>query len=157
MKRYNSVYRYIGMANAALHTLLVVFLVIVGFLPFHEQRNFYQAFGGVLTSFGYLLMPLAAAVFAVLAVKRPLWSLVTTFFASLFFFSVIFPYTVEATIVGFSSPWIDSSMSLWQQGFTLMSGAANILFWGIAFVIYAIVTVIIRTVHRKREKENNHE
>ena len=146
MKRYNLIYRHIGVGNAIVHSLLMAFLMIVSFLPFYDDCNFYQ-FGGL-----YLLIPLAATVLAWLAVKWPLWFLLSLALTGLFFFVLIFCYTVDVMIVGFSSPWVDSAMGDWQQGFTVMTAAVNILYWDAAFGVYAAVTAVVRMANRKREK-----
>ena len=51
----------------------------------------------------------------------------------------------EAMIVGFASPWISGSMSTYGIGFDLIVGASYVLYFDIAFFVYSIITLFIRS------------
>ena len=100
------VYRSVGILNVAIHTALVVFVAVVGLLPFYEGKNAYQSFGAAFVFLLFLLV--AAAGTALLAVKRPWWSFASVLLTVGFFVMIVFPYMTESMIVGFASPWVNA-------------------------------------------------
>jgi len=56
----------------------------------------------------------------------------------------VFAYSIEAMIVGFSSPWIGGSMSAYKIGFKLIGAISYIVYFDLAFLIYSVITLIIR-------------
>ena len=146
MARLNRVYRLVGILNVAVHTALVVFVAVVGFLPFYEGKNVYQSLGAA--SFFSLFLLVAAGAMAVLAVKRPWCSFGSLLLTAVFAVVMVFPYMTEAMIVGFASPWVDVSMSSWEQGFVWMTDALVVLYWDVAFLIFAIAVGVCRFVKK---------
>lgn len=151
MERNDRIYKVVSIVSTGLHVALFVFLLVCSFPPFHEGRSFYQEFSGYFGSFFsmshpilLLALPLAAAVFAFFSIKQPLFSLGIVVFSMAFFILIVMPYTIEAMIIGISSPWIGSTMSTYQNGCWFMFRASYILYFEWAFALYALGTTVAR-------------
>ncbi len=152
MIKNDKIYHIAGICNFLLHICLFVFVVIVGFLPFCERRNFYDCFigffGKTLSTFQpYFVMAILflSCVGAFFAIKRPLFSFLVVACSMSFFVIATLPYSIEAMIVGFASPWISGSMSTYGIGFDLIVAASYVFYFDIAFFIYSIITLFIRS------------
>lgn len=151
MIKNDKVYHIISICNFLLHICLFVFVVIVGFLPFCENRNFYDCFIGF---FGktlsivqpYLVMAILflSCVGAFFAIKRPLFSFLVVFCSISFFVIATLPYCIEATMVSFVSHWIDRSMSKYGIGFDLIAAVSYIVYFDVTFLMYSFATLFIR-------------
>ena len=82
---------------------------------------------------------------AFLAIKRPLISFFVIVCSASFFVIATLPYSIEAMIIGFASPWIGGSMSAYGIGFDLIVAASYTVYFDIAFFIYSVVTLFIRS------------
>jgi len=151
MPKYDKIYKIASIANFLIHFMLCVFIVIVSFLPFVENQNFYEVFTGffdlklsVIQPYFVLLLLLIAPIFAFFAIKIPALSVIVAMLTFSFFFIVSLPYSIEAAIVEFSSPWIGGNMSTYQNGFYFMTYASNVVYFDFAFVVYSFVILLIR-------------
>ena len=152
MTKNDKIYHITSVCAFVLHICVFVFVVIVGFLPFCENRNFYDCFIGF---FGqalnnvqpYFVMAILflSCVGAFLSIKRPLASFLVVACTISFFVIATLPYSIEAMIVGFASPWIGGSMSTYGIGFDLIVGASYVFYFDIAFFVYSIITLFIRS------------
>lgn len=147
MKKYNQIYKIISICYFTLHSLLLAYIVVVGFLPFREGELFYESYD--LLSILLVLLPLLlAAVAAFFTIKKPLLSIVAAVLTFASFVLLILPVAVEEVVVGLMSIY-NTTMHEYQIGCTLMSSASFVYYIDIAFVIYSIVTVIIRRVSKR--------
>lgn len=153
MQKYNKIYKVASIVNLCIHIVLFILIVAVSFLPFRENQNFYGAFTGffgarveVVHPYLILSLLLLACVCALFAIKHPALSCVVLIFTFAFFAIMIFPYVFEAAFVGFSSPWIGTSMSSYHIGFDYMNRASNVIYFDFAFTIYSLVTLFIRHI-----------
>lgn len=147
----DTIYRIISILSFIIHSCVFAFVTAVGFLPYNEDGNFYQAFSGyfgaVLRSLHpifMLLILLSACVCSYFAIKRPQLSLGVALFTFVFFLLEVLPFSFEAAFVSFLSQVGEISMSTYQIGFRLISGAAYIIYFDFAFVIYSFITLFIR-------------
>jgi len=136
-----------------------VFVVIVGFLPFRDNKNFYECFIGFFgdtfsTIQPYFLMSILflSCVMSFFAIKRPLFSFIVLVCTFIFFLIYIIPYSIEIVMFGFTSPWIGGSMSTYQISFKLIGAVSHIVEFDIAFLLYSIITLIIRVRKNKQIK-----
>ena len=74
-----------------------------------------------------------------------MFSFMTVVCSVSFFVIAVLPYSIEAMIVGFASPWISGSMSIFGIGFDLIMAASYIFYFDIAFFIYSLITSFIRS------------
>ena len=151
MVKNDKIYHIVSICNFLLHIWLFVFVVIVGFLPFCGNRNFYECFIGVFGSTLSTVQPyfVMAILFlscfgAFLTIKRPLFSFLTVACVMAFFVIATLPYSIEAMIIGFASPWIGGGMSTYGIGFDLIVAVSYIFYLDIAFLIYSVVTLFLR-------------
>lgn len=151
MKKHDTVYQTVTTINFLLQVFLFIFLLFCSFLPFHEGKNFYQAFTGFFSpKFGtiqpYLILALRiiVCVFSFFTIRHPAFSVGVVLFSFSFFFILILPYSIESAIVGFSSPWIGSTMSSYQIGYYCMSYASYVIYLDFFFMLYAFMTFFIR-------------
>ena len=91
-----------------------------------------------------LLVLVASCVCAFFAIKKPAISILMLVSTFAFFLIIALPYSIEAAVVGFSSPWIGGSVGSYQIGFSLMGYGSYLIYTDIAFTIYAIVTALLR-------------
>lgn len=152
MKKYNQIYKIVSIGYFTLHCLLLAFIVAVGFLPFCEGETIYQSYGAWQTVLFILLPLLLAGVAAFFAIKKPLLSIVAAVLTFASFIMLFLPVATEAMVVGLMSMY-NMPMSVYQTGYTLMSYASYEFYIDIIFVIYSIVTVIIRAVSKRIKKE----
>lgn len=148
MRLYDRVYTIASTVYAAIHLLLFVFVVAVGFLPLLGQRNYYQFFTGFLGSFfrvGHpyliLLLFLTACAVAFWTIKRPELSLVVAILSVSFFMLVLIPCSVELALFALFTDAKDPSYGI---GLDLFIAAAHSIFLDFAFVVYAFVTLFVR-------------
>ena len=151
MIKNDKVYHVASICNFCLHICLFVIVTLVGFLPFREEQNFYECFigffGKKLSAFQpYFVMVILflSCVMSFFAIKRPIFSFFVLGCCLTFFVIAILPYSIEAMIVGFSSPWIGGSMSAYKIGFKLISAISYVVYFDLAFLIYSVITLIIR-------------
>ena len=151
MSKNDKIYQIVSICGFLLHIFVFVFVLIVGFLPFCEKRNFYEYFIGFFGNSLSIYQPhfmmvilLLSCAGALLVIKYPLVSFFVPVCSLCFFAIAIFPHSVEAMIVGLSSPWIGGTMSTYGIGFHLISAASYIVYFDIAFFIYSIITLFIR-------------
>lgn len=150
MSKNDKIYRIASIVSLGLHIFVFVFVLFVSFLPFHENKNFYECFTGY---FGenlsiyqpYFIMAILflSCVTALLAIKYPPISFLTAVCTLSFFVIIILPYSFEAAFVGLVSPWISAEMSTYGIGFELMGAASYIIYFDIAFFFYSIITIFI--------------
>jgi len=86
------------------------------------------------------------------AIKRPLFSFIVLVCTFIFFLIYIIPYSIEIVMFGFTSPWIGGSMSTYQISFKLIGAVSHIVEFDIAFLLYSIITLIIRVRKNKQIK-----
>lgn len=151
MIKNDKIYHIASIFSFVLHICVFVFVIIVAFLPFFEKRNFYECFTGFFgsnlsTVQPYFVMAVLflSCVGAFLAIKRPLFSFLVVSCVMSFFVIATLPYSIEAMIIGFASPWIGGSMSNYGIGFDLIVSVSYIFYFDIAFLIYSVVTLFIR-------------
>lgn len=148
MQKNDKVYRIVSIVNFWLHILLFTAIVIVGFLPFRAEKNFYQVFDGffgstlsVVQPYCILMILLVACVCAFWAIKKPALSVVVLPLLFSFFSIVVFPYTLEAS----AEALLGGSVDTYQIGFDVMNAIASYeISFAIAFTVYAFVTLIVR-------------
>ena len=152
MVKNEKIYKVASVVSFILHIFIFLFVVIVGFLPFCEKRNFYECFIGFFgnnlsTIQPYFVMTILflSCVGAFLSIKRPLASFLVVACTISFFVIATLPYSIEAMIVGFASLWISGSMSTYGIGFDLIVGASYVFYFDIAFFVYSIITLFIRS------------
>ncbi len=153
MLKNDKIYRIVSIINFILHICVFMFVVVVGFLPFLENYNFYECFVGFFgkalsTLQPYFLMTvlLLTCIFAFLAIKKPSFSILMLASTLSFFVTAIMPYAIEAMVVGFASPWVSASMSTYNIRFKLIGVASYIVYFDMAFLVYSIITLIIRGI-----------
>ena len=151
MSKNDKIYRIVSIIGLLLHIFVFVFVLIVGFLPFHENKNFYECFTGyfgenlsIYQPYFIMAIMFISCVPALLAIKYPPISFFTGVFMLFFFAIVVLPYTFEAAFVGLASPWIGAEMSTYGIGFELMGAVSYIIYFDMAFFIYSIITILIR-------------
>ncbi len=152
MTKNDRIYHIVSICSFVLHFCVFVFVLIVAFLPFCEKRNFYECFIGFFgsnlsTIQPYFLMAilLLSCVGAFFAIRQPLFSFMIIVCSVSFFVIAALPYSIEAMIVGFASPWIGGNMSTYGIGFDLIFAASDVFYFDIAFLIYSIITLVIRS------------
>ena len=151
MSKNDKIYRIVSIIGLLLHIFVFVFVLIVGFLPFHENKNFYECFTGyfgenlsIYQPYFIMAIMFISCVPALLAIKYPPISFFTGVCTLFFFAIVVLPYTFEAAFVGLASPWIGAEMSTYGIGFELMGAVSYIIYFDMAFFIYSIITILIR-------------
>ena len=151
MVKNEKIYKVASVVSFILHIFIFLFVVIVGFLPFFQKVNFYECFVGFFSDAlsawqPYFVLAILgfACLGAFLSIKHPLFSFLTLICVIWFFVIATLPITIEAMIVGFSSPWIGGSVSPSEIGFDLICKISYIVYFDLAFLIYSIVTFIIR-------------
>ena len=151
MSKNDKIYRIVSIIGLLLHIFVFVFVLIVGFLPFHENKNFYESFTGyfgenlsIYQPYFIMAIMFISCVPALLSIKYPPISFFTGVCTLFFFVIVVLPYTFEAAFVGLASPWIGAEMSTYGIGFELMGAASYIIYFDMAFFIYSIITLFIR-------------
>jgi hypothetical protein len=87
----------------------------------------------------------SACVQAFLAIKWSLFSFFVIVCLVAFFVIPTLPYSIEAMVVGFVLPWIGVNMSTYGIGFDLIIAALYIVCFDVAFFIYFVVTLCIRS------------
>ena len=152
MIKNDKIYHIVSICSLVLHICVFVFVIIVAFLPFHEKRNFYESFIGFfgnslsfIQPYFVMMILFLSCLGAVFAIKRPMFSFMTVVCSVSFFVIAVLPYSIEAMIVGFASPWISGSMSIFGIGFDLIMAASYIFYFDIAFFIYSLITSFIRS------------
>ena len=152
MIKNDKIYHITSVCAFVLHICVFVFVVTVGFLPFCEKRNFYECFIGFFGQALNYFQPyfVTAILFiscmgAFFSIKRPLFSFLVVACTISFFVIATLPYSIEAMIVGFASPWIGGSMSTYGIGFDLIVDASYVFYFDIAFFVYSIITLFIRS------------
>ena len=151
MFKNDKIYRIVSVCNFLLHIFVFVFVVIIAFLPYREKQNFYECFVGFFderlsTIQPYIVMAilLLSCVMAFLVIKRPWLSMLILISSSSFFVIATLPYSIEAMIIGFASPWIGGSMATYGIGFKLIVAVSYIVYFDIAFFVYSVITLFIR-------------
>lgn len=151
MFKNDKIYRIVSVCGFLLHIFVFVFLVIIAFLPYREKQNFYECFTGFFDESLSIIQPyivmailLFSFVMAFLAIKRPWISALTLILSLSFFVTATLPYSIEAMIIGFASPWIGGSMATYGIGFKLIVAVSYIVYFDIAFFIYSVITLFIR-------------
>ena len=151
MEKREKIYRYVSVSYAVLQFALAVFILFCSFLPFREEKNFYQVFHsffhsplGAAEPVLFLIFPYIAALFAFLSIRWPAFSLGTLVFSAAFFLIVEFPRAIESAIDNFASPWIGSHMSAYHIGYDLMSYASHVLLLERVFVVYSLAVLAQR-------------
>lgn len=154
MIKSNKIYHIVSISNFILHICVFLFVTLVGFLPFRDDRNFYESFVGFFSETLSTIQPyvligilFVSCVGAFLAVKRPLFSLLVLASTLVFFVCAILPYTIDAMVFGLFSSEMIASMSIYKIGFKLINRVSRIVCFDIAFFVYSVITLIIR---RKR-------
>ncbi len=152
MIKNDKIYRIASICSFLLHICVFVFVTFVGSLPFREGQNFYECFIGFFgetlsTIQPYLVMAILflSCVAAFFAIKWPLFSIFVWGGSLTFFVVATLPYSIEAMIVGFASPWIGGSMATYKIGFELMGAVSYIVYFDMAFLVYSVITLIIRS------------
>lgn len=152
MIKSNKTYRIASICNFILHICVAVFVTVVGFLPFREGQNFYEC---IASFFGigfmpYLLMGILVlcCVFAFLAIKNPLFSFLVLACSLAFFVNMIFPYSFEASLMSFASPWISGITSSYKIGFKMLIAVSYIVYYDVAFCVYSVFALLIRAKKR---------
>lgn len=153
MIKNDKIYRIISVCGFVLHVCIFAFVLMVGFLPYYEKCNFYDCFigffGDRLSSLQpYLVMMplLLSCVGGFCAIRRPLFSFVIVLCSTSFFVIATLPYSVEAMVVGFMSPWVHGNMSTYGVGFDLIVAASYVVYFDIAFAVYSVITLFIKQV-----------
>ncbi len=151
MTKNDKIYHIVSVCSFVLHICVFVFVAVVGFLPYQENKNFYQIFSGY---FGDIFSPshpilmlailLIACVFSYFTINRPhltFWVGLLTF---VFFLLETLPYSFEIAFVSLFSRVGEIGISTYQIGFKLISGAAYIVYFDIAFFVYVLFTLFVR-------------
>ncbi len=153
MSKNDKIYHVSSICSFLFHVCIFVFVLIVGFLPFCEKRNFYECFIGFFgnnlsTIQPYFVMTilLLSCVGSFFSIKFPLASFFVPVCTLSFFVIATLPYSIEAMIIGFASPWIGGSMSTYGISFKLIVAASYIVYFDIAFFVYSIITLFIRSI-----------
>lgn len=149
MVKNNKIYHIVSIYSFVLHICVFAFVVIVAFLPFQKEHNFYEVFDGffgdrlsAIQPYAVMTVLLLSCVGAFLAIKKPLYSFMIAACSASFFVIAALPCALEAMMVGFMSPWLDVSMPVYGIGYQLISAASYICCLDVVFVIYTIVTLI---------------
>lgn len=151
MSKNEKIYHIVSIISLGLHIFVFIFVLIAGFLEYHENQNFYEYFIGF---FGdnlsiyqpYFIMAILflSCVTALLAIKYPPISFFTAVCTLAFFVIETFPYAFDSFFVEITSPYLGSTMPTYGIGFQLMEIASYIIYFDIAFFIYSIITLFIR-------------
>lgn len=152
MTKNDKIYRIVSVFSLALHSFVFIFVAVVGFFPFRENQNFYECFVeffgnflGILHPYFIMSILLLSCLMAFFAIKRPIFSIFLSVCSFAFFLIIIFPYCIEAMVVGFGSPWIgEGDMATYKIGFDLMGKASCIIYFDFAFIVYSAVTLVLR-------------
>ncbi len=151
MTKNDKIYHIVSVCSFVLHICVFVFVVVVGFLPYQENNNFYEIFSGyfgnIFSTFHPILMLailLIACVFSYFTINRPLLSFWVGILSFVFFLLVLLPYSFEIAFVSFLSRVGEIGISTYQIGFKLIGGAAYIIYFDIAFYVYASITMFVR-------------
>lgn len=151
MSKKDKIYHIISIISFCLHICVFIFVTVIGFLPFMEQQNFYDCFvgffGNTLSAaqpYFVMVILFLSCVAAFLAINRPSFSFFVLACSLSFFVIATLPYSIEAMIVGFSSPWIGGSMSTFRIGFDLICKISYTIYFDMAFFIYSMFTLFIR-------------
>ncbi len=158
MTKLDKAYRIVSIVYFAVHSLLFVFVAAVGFLPFHENKNYYEAFSGF---FGdvlpkahpilILMLLFFSCICAFLTIKKPHLSMLTAILTFSFFLLVFLLAAFEAAFVSLFSRFGEINMSTYHIGFNLMSHAADVTtYLDPVFIIYAFVTTVIQDKRKQR-------
>ncbi len=152
MIKNDKIYHIVSMCNFVLHLCVFVFVVVAGFLPYQENKNFYEIFNGyfgnIFSFFHPILMLtilLIACVFSYFTIKLPHLSFWVGVLSLVFFVLELLPYSFEIAFVSFLSRVGEIGISTYQIGFKLISGAAYIIYFDMVFFIYSVITLYIRT------------
>jgi len=152
MTKNDKIYHITSVCAFVLHICVFVFVVVVGFLPYQENKNFYEIFSGyfgnVFSSFHPILMLailLISCVFSYFTINRPHLSFWAGILSFVFFLLEVLPYSFEIAFVSLLSRVGEIGISTYQIGFKLISGAAYIIYFDIAFFVYSIITLFIRS------------
>ena len=140
MLKNDKIYRIISIISFYLHICIYIFVSVVGFLPFREKQNFYDCFVGFFGNTLSIVQPyfvmailLFSCVAAFFAIKRPSFSFFVLASSVAFFVIATLPYSIEAMIIGFASPWIGGSMATYKIGFDLICKISYTFYFDIAF------------------------
>ncbi len=152
MTKNDKIYHIVSICSLVLHICVFVFVIIVAFLPFCEKRNFYECFigffGNTLSAVQpYFVMAILflSCVGAFFSINRPLFSFFVVACTISFFVIATLPYSIEAMIIGFASPWISGNMSTYGIGFDLIVATSYVFYFDISFLIYSIITLLIKS------------
>lgn len=158
MTKNDKIYRIVSIGIFLLHICVFVFVVLIGFLPFKENENFYEVFNGffgerfaAIQPYFILAILLVSSILSYFTIKHPWLSLGVLICSFYSFLIVVIPIAVEIALVSFTSPWLGTSMSTYGIGFSLMNAASCIVNVDIVFLIYAMVTLVVRAKRKYKE------
>ena len=148
MSKNDKIYRIISLINFWLHIGVFVFVIAVGFLPFKENENFYEYFGNnsvdSYKSYFIIALLFLSCLAAFITIKHPLCSFIVLPLSFFAFFIIVFPYCLDAMIIGLVQHGGEIDMSMYKTGYRLMEIASYVSYFEIAFLIYSIVVFFIR-------------
>lgn len=137
---YKKVYKGISIGNTVLHMLAFATVVVSFFLPYVDDQNYWQT--DTVMPFVCLALLAVAALFALLAVRRPLLATVSPLLVTGILLCLGFPAAVEAMVYGLMDPWIGHpEMTRYGVGYYLASDVFSYL-WieELVFAVYACVS-----------------
>ena len=143
MEKYNKVYKVISIVNFALTVITFVTALVASFLPYRNGVMFFDGDAG----FYMVLVPFfISGILSFFAIKFPLVSIPVPILSLLGSVFALGSYLGELIFAGLSNPWIGTEMSSYGIGFKLLSSLSWILIIQVPFVLYAIVTFVVRLV-----------
>lgn len=152
MKKYEKIYDKLSKIYFAIHTLVFLLVFVASFLPFRGEQNFYQVFTGFpMNAFLLLGFLLVVCLVAYLAIKRPLFAILTVPFSVYFYYLMLLPYTVEILWEVFGRA---NDLHEFGIGYELMSFTTNVTILEVPFTIYAIVVGIFKVRDKWEAKKS---